>query len=174
MEDAMSHYRIEDEFETTPERYWEVFFDEDYNAKLFEHLEVDRKQLEFRREGEGDDEVIHRVVTLTPRREVPAVMKKIVKTAISYEERNVFRRAKNMLDVVTVPNFMADKVTTEGKYFLETRGTNRIVRVWDGVCECRVPFVGGKVEKHLIDEIKRGYAATTIFTRKWLADHSAP
>lgn len=167
----MSRYRIEDAFETTPTRYWEVFFDDEYNRRLFEHLEVDRVQLEFRREGEGEQEIIHRVVRLTPRREVPAVMKKLVGSAIAYEERNRFVRKDNLLEVVTIPNFMADKVTTTGRYFLETRGEAKLVRVWDGICECRVPLVGGRVEQHLIDEIRRGYAATTEFTRRWLREH---
>ena len=88
----MIKYRIEDEFETTVDGYWEMFFSEDYNRGLWEHLEIDRVQAEFRREGEGEDEVIHRRQKLVPRREVPKLLKKLVGGAIAYEEINVFHR----------------------------------------------------------------------------------
>ena len=31
-------YRIQDTFDTTPSRYWEVFFDHEYCGALFEHI----------------------------------------------------------------------------------------------------------------------------------------
>jgi hypothetical protein len=167
----MIEYEIVDEFPTTVDKYWDMFFSDAYNAALWEHLEIKREVIEFRREGEGEAEVIHRVQRLTPRRDVPSALRKLVKDAISYEERNVWRRAQNAMEVVTIPNFFADKFTTKGVYKLRPLGSDKLERVWTASCECRVPLVGGKVEKHVVDEVKRSYQATTIFTRKWIAEH---
>ncbi len=167
----MSHYRIEDEFQISRTRYWEMFFDPDYNAALFEHLDIDCDPIELRREGEGDDEEILRVQQLTPRRELPSALKRIAKTAISYEERNHFRRSENRIKVVTTPSFMADKLSIRGDYFIEDRGENKVVRIWDAICECRVPFIGKKIESYLIDEIRNSYASTTEFTHRWIREH---
>ncbi|HLT36206.1 MAG TPA: DUF2505 domain-containing protein [Enhygromyxa sp.] len=167
----MIEYEIADEFPTTPDKYWDMFFSDAYNEALWKHLDIDRQVIEFRREGQGAAEVIHRVQKLTPRRDVPSALRKLVKDAISYEERNVWRRADNAMEVVTIPNFFADKFTAKGVYKLEPVGPDKLRRIWKASCECRVPLVGGKVEKHVVDEVKRSYQATTIFTRKWITEH---
>jgi len=167
----MIEYEIVDEFPTTPDKYWEMFFSDAYNAALWQHLDIEREVITFRREGEGASEVIHRTQKLTPKRDVPSALRRLVKDAISYEERNVWRRASNSMEVVTIPNFFADKFTATGVYRLEAVGDDRLKRIWTAKTECRVPLVGGKVESHIVEEVKRSYQATTIFTRKWIAEH---
>jgi hypothetical protein len=166
----MIEYRIEDVFATSADQYWEMFFSDAYNTALWDHLDIDRVQLDFRVEGQGDDEVIHRVQRLTPRRELPKVMQKIIKGAIAYEERNVFRRRDSSMDVVTIPNFFADRFKATGTYRLESRGEGKVARIWDARCACKVPLVGSKVERHIVEEVKQSYAATTAFTQRWIAE----
>ena len=166
----MIEYEVTDEFQTTIDAYWEMFFGDAYNEALWKHLAMKREQLEFRREGEGDDEVIHRVQKLTPQRDVPAALRRLVKEAISYEERNIWRKRTNVMEVITIPNFFADKFKSKGTYELVPIGDAKLKRVWKGSCECRVPLVGGKVEKHVVDEVTASYRATTSFTRKWIAE----
>lgn len=164
-------YTIEDDFDATPERYWALFFDEAFNEALFAHLRIGRKVLEMRREGEGAELVIHRTQVLTPQREVPAIFSKLVKGAISYTEKNVFRARDNRMETHTTPGFAADKLKTTGVYRLQVMGANKVRRFWEGMCECSVPFVGGKVEQTIVDEVKASYRDTTTFTRRWLAEH---
>ena len=167
----MIEYEISDEFATSIDKYWEMFFSTEYNEALWKSLDIEREVLEFRREGEGQDEVIHRVQKLTPKRDVPSALRRLVKDAISYEERNVWRRRDNAMEVVTIPNFFADKFTATGTYELQSIAVDRVRRVWKAKCECRVALVGGKVEKHVVEEVKRSYRATTIFTRKYIAEN---
>lgn len=164
----MIKYRIEDEFETTVDAYWEMFFSDAYNDALWEHLDIDRTQTEFRREGEGDAEVIHRRQQLTPRREVPKVLKKMVGDAISYEEINVFRRKDSAMQVTTIPNFMGDKFDAVGTYTIKEVSPGKVVRIWEAHCSCSVPLVGRKIAQHVVDEVHDSYERTTAFTRKWL------
>lgn len=171
MPHQMIKYRIEDEFETTVDAYWEMFFSEDYNRALWDHLDIERKQVEFRREGEGEDEVIHRRQKLVPRREVPKVLEKIVGGAIAYEELNVFRRKTSTMQVTTIPNFMSDKFEAKGSYEIKAIGPGKVVRIWDAYCTCKVPLVGGKIEQHVVGEVRDSYARTTAFTRRWIAEH---
>ncbi|PRQ10172.1 DUF2505 domain-containing protein [Enhygromyxa salina] len=169
----MIEYEIVDEFATTPDKYWDMFFSDAYNAALWKALDIEREVIEFKRTGEGPDETIHRVQRLTPKRDVPSALRKLVKDAISYEERNEWRRGDNRMEVVTIPNFFADKFTTRGTYELVAIGDDKLKRIWKASCECRVALVGGKVEKFVVEEVQRSYRATTIFTRKWIADHLA-
>jgi len=166
----MIEYEIVDEFATTPDKYWDMFFSEDYNRALWQHLDIEWELVKLERSGEGQDEVIHRVQRLTPKRDVPSALRKLVKDAVSYEERNVFRRRDSVMEVVTIPNFFADRFEAKGTYALEAKGDDKLDRIWKATCKCSVPLVGGKVEKHVVEEVKRSYKASTIFTRKYIAE----
>lgn len=166
-------YRIEDTFDCSAERYWEIFFSDEYNAGLWPALDIKREVLAFERKGEGPSLRIHREARLVPQREVPVFIKKLVSGAITYVEKNDYVAADNAMRTVTIPGFAADRITTTGTYRLEPLGPARCKRVWEGVCECRIPLVGGKVEKQLVDEVRESYRRATDFTRKWIADHPA-
>lgn len=164
-------YRIEDDFDVSAQRYWDVFFDETYNAALWPGLDIQHELLKLDKTGEGADLVIVREQRLTPKREVPGFLAKFVADKISYVEKNHFTRRTNTMKTVTIPSFMAEKITTEGTYRLEELGPNKVRRIWDGTFECRVPLIGGRVEKHLVEEIRESYRRATAFTRKWHAEH---
>ncbi|MCX4247505.1 DUF2505 domain-containing protein [Paraliomyxa miuraensis] len=166
-------YRIEDDFDVSAERYWEIFFSDDYNEGLWPALDIKRELLKFDRQGEGAALRIHREQRLTPQREVPAFVKKLVSGAITYVEKNEFVAADSVMKTITIPGFAADRITTTGTYRLVPKGPGRCSRVWEGVCECRIPLLGGKVEKHLIDEVRESYRRATVFTRTWIAEHPA-
>jgi hypothetical protein len=167
----MSTYEIIDEFATSAEHYWNTFFSPQYNAALWPALQIRCEEQLYERQGEGKDLTARRVLRLTPDRELPAILRKLVSGAISYTESNQFTRATNTLEVVTVPSFLADKITTKGIYTLVELEPMRVRRVWQGVCECKIPLVGRKVEEVIIDEVRRSYKLTTDFTRAWLRDH---
>ena len=108
----MIEYEIVDEFPTTP--------------ALWKTLDIERQVVEFRREGEGQDAVIHRIQRLTPKRDVPSALRRLVKDAVSYEERNVWRAKDSCMEVITIPNFFADKFAAKGTYRLVTRFTGDV------------------------------------------------
>ena len=139
-------YRIEDTFDCSAERYWEIFFSKEYSAGLWPALDIKHELLVFERKGEGPELRIHREQRLVPQREVPGFIKKLVSGAITYVEKNDFVAADNAMRTVTIPGFAADRITTTGTYRLEPLGASRCKRIWEGGCECRIPLVGGKVE----------------------------
>jgi len=127
--------------------------------------------LEVKQEGEGEALVIRRQIKLTPQREVPALIARFVKGAITYTEQNVYTARTSAIDVVTIPGFMADALTTRGVYKVQALGPNKVRRTWDGDVVCKVPLLGGKIEKRIVEEVTSSYRDTTDFTRKWLAEH---
>jgi len=164
-------YRIEDTFDVSADVYWDFFFSEPYNAAMWPELDIKWELLELTREGEGATLRIHREQRLTPQREVPRFLKRIVSGAITYVEKNDFVRADNVMRTVTIPGFAADRLRTTGTYRLEVLGPTQVKRIWEGICECKVPLVGGKIEKHLVEEVRESYRRSTVFTRKWIAEH---
>jgi hypothetical protein len=166
-------YVIEDTFDVSAQRYWEVFFDEAYNAALWPVLKVDWDLRKFERTGEGDDLVIVREAELTPHRQAPKVIQKLITTTIKYVESNRYEARKSEMTTKIKPNFAADRVTNEGIYRVEPLGDGRCKRIWTGVCEARVPLFGGKIEEFLVSEVQESYRTATDFTRKWHAEHPA-
>jgi hypothetical protein len=166
-------YRIEDDFDVSAERYWDVFFSDEYNTAMWAALDIEHQLLSLEREGEGDSLVIRRKQQLTPKREVPALIAKFVKGAITYREENVFTKSNDTMKTVTISNILPDKIVNTGVYRLETLGPNKVRRVWEGICQCKVPLLGGKVEKMLVGEVQESYRRATEFTRKWHAEHPA-
>ena len=167
-------YTIEDDFDVSAERYWEVFFSEEYNAAMWPALEIEHELLMLERTGEGADLKIERKQRLTPKREVPGFLKKFVADKIAYTEHNHFSRKDNVMKTVTTPSFMAEKIKTEGVYRLVELGPNKVRRIWEGSAKVSVPLLGGRIEKHLVGEIRESYRKATEFTRKWHKEHPAP
>lgn len=167
-------YRIEDTFDVSAPYYWEFFFSEDYNAAMWPALDIEWELLAFDRKGEGKDLRITREQRLTPQREVPGFLKRLVDGAITYVEKNDFVAADNVMKTITIPGFAADRLRTEGTYRLEPLGDRKVRRVWEGICVCKIPLIGGKVEKQLVEEVRESYRRATTFTRQWIADHPEP
>lgn len=165
------HYRIEDDFSCDIATYWRTFFDEAFANALYPALAITRELVELSPQGVATDGscAFRRSMRLTPQREMPAVMKRVLRGTLSYLEHNEFDPTRNEIQVSTVPSLMADKITTNGVYRLESLGPDQVRRVWEGECSCSIPLVGSKIEKVIVDEVKESYAKTTTFTREWLA-----
>ena len=166
-------YGVEDEFAVSAERYWEIFFSEEYNAALWPVLKVDWDLRRFEKKGEGKDLVIDREAELTPHRQPPKALQKLISTTIKYVEVNHYVAAKSEMSTNITPNFMADRITNKGVYRVVPVGDDRCKRVWEGICEAKIPLLGGKVEDFLVDQVKETYRTATEFTRKWIAEHPA-
>jgi hypothetical protein len=160
-------YRIEDTFDVSAADYWEIFFSDEYNAALWPALDIVRDQLKFEKRGEGSDLVIIREQKLLPKREVPKVLQKLVKGAITYVEKNEYRAADSVMKTKTIPSFGADRIDNHGLYRVEPRGDSKCARIWEGHCSCRIPLLGGRVESFLVGEIKESYRKATEFTRRY-------
>jgi len=101
------------------------------------------------------------------------VMRKFVEDAIAYTEYDVFTARNNSMQVRTVPSFLSERGTAQGVYVLESVGPSQVKRIFDAACTCKLPLVGGTIEKHIVYEIKDSYRRTTAFTRTWLEKHPA-
>jgi hypothetical protein len=164
-------YTIEDVFDVSAAHYWQVFFSQEFNEALWPALNIEWQLLKLERRGEGDALEIDREQRLTPRRELPGFMEKLVKGKLSYVERNAFRARDNFMRTTTTPSFMPEKINTNGVYRLEVLGPQRVKRIWEGTCEVNVALIGGRIEKTLVEEIRESYRKATDFTRKWHAAH---
>jgi hypothetical protein len=158
MEFSISH-----EFATTPERFWQMFFDEEYNRGLYVALQIDREVVE-RRE---DDRTLVLHCKQQPQKELPELLKKVTPD-VSYLERSTFDKARQVLDVVIEPQSGGDRFGLKGVYEVIPAGPGSVRRTFRGTVTIKVPLVGGTIERMVVGQLQDSYETATRFTRQWL------
>ena len=166
----MAQARIEHTFNCSEETYWsKVFFDEEYNRRLFKDALGFPVWKEVSREDRGDE--IRRVIEVVPKLgDLPAPLKKLVGEGIGYREEGVFDKKTRRYKVTVVPNKLADKLTITGEISIEPAGDKKCKRIYNTKVEAKIFGIGGMVEKRVISDIEHGYGAGAKFTNEYLAE----
>jgi|RhiMethySRZTD1v2_1073278.scaffolds.fasta_scaffold82958_5 uncharacterized protein DUF2505 len=167
---AMAEARIEHIFNCSEDTFWnKVFFDADYNKRLFrEELAFPRWE-EVSKEDKGDQ--IRRVIEIVPKMaDLPGPLKKLAGDGVSYREEGIFDKKTRRYKVTIHPNRLSDKLFIKGELFTEPAGDNKCKRIYLASVEAKVFGVGGMLEKRVISDIQAGYDAGARFTNKYLAE----
>ena len=159
------HFKFDHDFDIDAKAYWDMFFTEPYNVDLYAALKMkDRKQLELKDEGK----TIRRVVRLIPATEIPAIFRSVV-SDMSYTEIDLMDKEKSSMDVKIEPSLMKDRFHMGGVYSVKPLGDNRCRRTFEGDVKVSIMLVGGKLEKFMVEEMRRSYEIAADVTRKFIA-----
>ena len=164
------HFKFEHDFDIDPTGFWAMFFDEEYNAELYRHLKTrDRKVLE-QVETEG---VLKRAAQNSrPSAKSPLFSRSFV-SDLSYVERDTFERAKSEMKVVIETPMLKNRLQFSGLFTVRPLGEGRCRRCFEGDVKVSVPLLGGKMEKHLLDEVRTSYDTAAEMTRGWVAKNKS-
>ncbi|MCB9677235.1 MAG: DUF2505 domain-containing protein [Alphaproteobacteria bacterium] len=148
------------------ERWWQMYWDDGFDALLQRDSAVDREVLEEREEG---GKLIRRL-RFTAKAELPAPVAKIVGAKkLVYDQLNTFDREKGVMHWKVLPGFIdASKFTGEGTLKAEPTGTG-CESIASGDITVNVRFIGGQIEKQVVSSIKDAYDKMAIAGREWLA-----
>jgi hypothetical protein len=161
----VTHFVISHEFEADPERYWPMFFDDAYNAALYDRLKVkERKVIEWRE----DETTIYRSIRVLPERDLPGFMKKLLGGDLGYTEISTYKKGTNHIDTVVETTLLKDKIDMKILYDLIPLAPGRLQRKIEGDIKVSVPLVGGKIESVVINDMKRSYDVAAQLTGEWL------
>ena len=157
---------IDDVFEgiRRPE-YTELYFDESFNEAIGKTLHMGRKLLRLDR---TPDRIV-RHVCYEPNHDPDSPAKQAFGTSrASFTEELDFDVRSGIGQWKTIPNMFSDRVNNVGtiEFADAPTGTRRTVR-----CDVKVRLFGfgGRVEKLIVREIEKSYAATAVLTREWIA-----
>lgn len=167
----MPDFRVEHTFNCSEESFWsKVFFDEDYNRKLFsERLKFSHWREAKREERDGK---IYRVIEASPPiGDLPAALKAVVGENVRYEERGVYDPGKRHYAVDVVPNRLADKIHVHVDMTTQADGPERCKRLVRATVTAKIFGVGGILEKKLIADLEKSYAKSAEFTNSYLAEN---
>jgi hypothetical protein len=165
----MTQARIEHTFNCSPETFWDkIFFDEEYNQRLFvEALRFESWNV-ARFEDSGDR--IVRVVDATPKIDVPAALKKFAEKGLGYRETSIFDKQTRVLKNTVEPESLKGKLSVGGEIRAEPAGERRCRRIFDLSVEAKVFGVGGMIEKRIISDIQDNYEKAAVFTNAFIAE----
>jgi hypothetical protein len=145
--------------------YEELFFDEPFNGLMGAALNMGRELLRLDRSGER----IVRHVCYEPKRDPNSPAGQAFGTSrASFIEELDYNTRTHRGEWRTIPNLFPDRVRNTGTIELVATpiGVKRIVR---GEVKVSLFGFGGLVERMIVAEIEKSYAATAKLTNEWLA-----
>lgn len=161
------HYKIEHEFDCTPQTYWEVFFSDEYNKDLYAALKMKEwKIVSFNDDGK----TIRRVLRATPQRNMPAILTKVGVSDLTYESHETFHKERSVMDIeIRMSGMLGKKLEMRAAYSVTPVGDGRCRRTFEGDVKVSIMLVGGQIEKMTVEDLRASYDVTTEVTRRWVA-----
>jgi hypothetical protein len=161
-----TRFSIAHEFDTDPQTYWDIFWNEDFMREMFEQMKCARKVLELR--DEPDKKLRNQEVS--PERDIPGVLKKVIPGgALRYIEYGVWQKPLGPLAVDIKVPAVGERFSMKCAYTVTAIGPGRCRRDFAGECTVKVPLMGGAVEKAVIDSMRDSYEVAARVHREWLA-----
>lgn len=162
----MQKLSVRHSFPCTPATFWEMFWDDEYDQMVLDAADVTREILES---IEHPDGVVTQRIRTTPNRELPKAVATVVGAAkLIYTQESRFDPNASTLTWQVTPNVMADKVTAKGQLLVRETPTG-CERLVEGEIAVKVRFVGGRIEKAIVDDVTRSYAKAAEVAQAWLA-----
>ncbi len=164
----MGKFTVTHEIHCTPETFWTVFLDKEFNERLYkEGLEF--PSFEILEQRETDKEVFRRAAG-KPKMNMPGPVMKLLGDGFRYTEDATLDKATKTWRWKMTPSTLADKVRQEGTLRVEPVGDKRCRRVVEIVMEAKIFGLGGLMESSAEKSLREGWDKSAIFLNKWIAD----
>lgn len=160
----MTPFRFEREFVGDAEAYWHAFFDEDCSREQYEAVGVRSFEVV---ELSRDDRGVRRSVRVVPARDLPAMIRRVTGASLGYLETTVYRRAEGTAETVVVPSTLASRIEVVGTHRITASGGS-ISRVFEGTVAVRLPLVGRRIERIVLDDMAASYRLGAAITQAWM------
>jgi len=167
----MLRFTLRHDLEMSPERFWSLYLDDAFNAKLYAHLEFPEWKVV---EVKEDDREILRVVRAIPKLEAPAAVAKLLGPSFGYTENGRFDKATKTYSFTMKPSTLEGKLRNEGVVRAEPRGEGTCTRVVEITAEAKIFGLGGTIEAAIEKSHRSVWDKSAPFFTQWAKDHPAP
>lgn len=157
------------ELDCTPERFWRLYFDEDFNRETFvEGLGWTAPTIiEFR----SDEREIIRNLSAQPKLDIPGKAAKLIGEQFGYREWGRFDRAKVEFEFRHRTNIFGERMKLSGRSWSEALGGARMRWRTRFDIECSILGVGGLLERTAEQNIEKTYPICAGYWNRWFAAH---
>jgi len=166
----MPDLNVRHEINCSEDTYWDkLFFDEEYNRRLFVDLLKFPGLTVLEQKNEGDRRS-KKVKIDPPLTGLPGPVKKAIGDRFSYVEEGTYDPKTKRYAFKVTPSTMADKTTVVGEITTERLGDHRIARIAKVKIEVKVFMVGGMIEDKILGDMKHSYDAAASFTDAYVKE----
>lgn len=164
----MATFTMRHDLDCDCDTFWRLFFEKDFNEKLFKALEFPEWKLIDTKET---DKEIVRNVKATPKMDAPAAVVKLLGSSFGYDEEGRFDKATKTHKFIIKPNVMTEKLRNEGTVKCEPRGDGKSTRVVEIIAEAKVFGLSGMIESSFEKSFRTGWQQSADFINKWVKEH---
>jgi hypothetical protein len=151
-------------FPCTLDQFWEMYWDPEFDASLQAEAGVQRDILQESVQGA----VTTRRVRITPAAELPGPVASLVGSKkLVYEQENAWDANARMLRWKVIPTILPGKLDASGTMTARETAAG-VEQCVDGTVTVQVPFVGGRIEQGIVDEVSRSYGRAATAMNRWL------
>ena len=156
-------------FNCSMDTYWSMFWNPEYSARIEKETGVQREMLWMKEEG-----IIKTYrMKFTPEAELPRAVAKFTGTKkLIYEQENRLNTETHVMEWQVFPTVATDKVTSKGLMTMREIA-NGVERTVSGDVTVRVPIIGKRIEKLVLNSVVTSYEHAADITRKWLSEQSS-
>lgn len=156
------------EFDCTPEAFWKLFLDKDFNTALYLDV-LGFPEFRIIEQTETDTQATRKVVG-QPKMNMPAPVMKLLGSGFRYTEEGKLDKKAGLWSWKMTPSTLADKLRNDGSFRVEAAGDRRCRRVTEIVIEAKIFGVGGMVESNTEKTMRDGWDRSAVFMNKWIAE----
>jgi hypothetical protein len=148
-----------------PAILFELYFDPEHVAKQDAAVEIAEREIV---EVTDDPDRRRRVSKVTPRRQLPALIRPFVPGRLHYIEEVVWHKQENRIAVEIRPSLLGGRSQISSTYSLESVGVGLVHRTYRGTVSVPISLVGGRIERGIVDDIGRSAARCAACMQQYL------
>jgi hypothetical protein len=157
------------EVDCSPERFWQLYFDEDFNRDTFVHgLGWEAPTITEQREGERE---IVRNVSAHPSLDIPGRVARLIGETLGYQEFGRFDRDAGEFHFRQRTNVFGDRMWIRGRMWAEAVGEDRMLWRTKLSIECTIRGVGGLIERTVEQNVDKSWPKCSNYWNRWLREH---
>jgi len=159
-------FRLEQRFPSPVDDVEAAFVDPDLFAHLHDNADLGRPELLDR--VDGGDTVRLRVRFAFTGELAPPLSSLIEPTRITWVEESTLHRRTHRTEFHILADHYPDRLKCAGTVALQPDGDGGTIRVAEGSLDVRIPLVGGKVERAVVESLVEQAATQARVVGDWL------
>ncbi len=142
-----------------------VYFDPAHRDEQDRRVEVARRDILEDVDGPTERRRTSRVF---PRRQLPAIVRVLVKGDLSYDETIVWTKADDTIDFDIQPRLFDGRAQIVARYTLRPGGPREVRRIYEGTVAVAARLVGPRIERAIIDDMSRSLVISAACTQEFV------
>ena len=148
--------------------FWRIYMNETYEAERYLHTGVGAWREVSRRELGGK---LTRVIQGVPKRNLPAFVEKLTGKALGFTEYLTYDEPDHAIQIRIEPGVLPALIDIEGRFAVTADERGRAKRTCRGSVTIRVPIIGSRLEKFVVEDLRKSYEDRARLMRSWITQH---